>query len=309
MEMPALHRPVLALEAVHQLNPRPDGIYLDVTVGEGGHAEAILENSSPSGRVLGIDLDPHSVAYAKRRLQHFGRRFHCVQGNYANMLSLAQANGIARVDGVLMDLGFSSRQIQTPGYGFSFRVDEPLDMRFDPESQLTADQIVNSFTEKELAHLIFQYGEEPRARAIARNLVRARPIRSTTQLAALVASAIGPKRRSRLHPATRTFQALRISVNNELGNLESGLDAAIQSLAITGRLVVISYHSLEDSVVKAFIAREKATCICPPQFPTCSCEHQASLALVNRRVIKPSAQEVQSNPRSRSARMRVSQRL
>ena len=309
MEMPAVHRPVLVAEAVQQLNPRRDGIYVDATVGEGGHAVVILESSSPTGRVLGIDLDPRSLAHAVRRLQRYGRRFSCVQGNYADMLALARANGHGQVDGALIDLGFSARQIQEPGYGFSFRRDEPLDMRFDPEAHLTAEHIVNTFPEKELAQLIFQYGEEPKARTVARNLVRARPIGSTVKLAELVAAAVGPRRGRKLHPATRTFQALRMAVNNELSNLESGLTSAIQLLAPEARLVVISYHSIEDRVVKTFMAREKAACICPPEVPECICGHQPTLRLINRRVIKPSDQEVQSNPRSRSARMRVAQRL
>ena len=309
MEMLAVHVPVLVAETVQQLNTRPDGIFLDATVGEGGHAAAILESSSPSGRVLGIDLDPRSLTHTARRFQQYGRRFSCIQGNYADMLAVSRTNGLTQVDGVLMDLGFSARQIQEPGYGFSFRGDEPLDMRFDPESQLTAEHIVNTFSERDLAQLIFRYGEEPRSRAIARNLVRVRPIGSTAELANLVAAAAGPRRGRRLHPATRTFQALRMVVNNELGNLESGLEATIHLLAPGGRLVVISYHSLEDRLVKTFMAREKAACICPPAVPVCVCGHQPTLRLINRRVIKPSAEEVQANPRSRSARMRVAQRL
>ena len=309
MNMLAVHRPVLLAETEQQLNPRRDGIYLDATVGEGGHVAAILERSSPSGRALGIDLDPRSLAHAARRLRQYGRRFNCVQGNYADMLALARANGLTQVDGVLMDLGVSARQIQKPGYGFSFRIDEPLDMRFDPEARLTAEHIVNTSPERELAQLISRYGEEPRARAIARRLVRSRPVASTTELAELVAAAVGPRQGRRLHPATRTFQALRMAVNSELDNLESGLNATIQLLAPEGRLVVISYHSLEDRVVKNFMAREKAACICPPEAPACVCGHQPTLQLINRRVIKPSAQEVHSNPRSRSARMRVAQRL
>ena len=309
METPAIHRPVLVAETVQQLKSRRDGIYLDATVGEGGHATAILESSSPSGRVLGIDLDPRSLTHTARRLQQYGRRFNCVQGNYADMLAVVRSSGLTRVDGVLMDLGFSARQIQEPGYGFSFRADEPLDMRFDPGSQLTAEHIVNTYPERDLAQLIFRFGEEPRSRAIARNLVRGRPIGSTAELAELVAATAGPRRGRRLHPATRTFQALRMVVNNELGNLELGLDATIQLLAPGGRLVVISYHSLEDRLVKTFMAREKAACICPREILACVCGHQPTLRLINRRVINPSTEEEQANPRSRSARMRVAQRL
>ena len=307
LHQPAAHRPVLVAETVAQLNARQGGVYLDATVAEGGHAAAILDATSPSGRVLGIDLDSRSLDFAAQRLQTYGQRFSYLQGNYGNMVETARASGLTQVDGVLMDLGFSARQIQDPGFGFAS--DEPLDMRFDPEAHLTADHIVNTYSERELAQLIFQYGEEPRARAIARKLVRGRPVASAAELARLVATTAGPGRRHRLHPATRTFQALRMVVNSELSNLEMGLAAAIQLLAPEARLVVISYHSLEDRVVKTFMARERATCICPPEVPVCVCGHQPTLRQINRRVIKPSEQEVQSNPRSRSARMRVAQRL
>ena len=307
MRQAAFHQPVLVAETTLNLNARQGGVYLDATVGEGGHALAILETSSPSGRVLGIDLHPPSLTYAAERLQQYGQRFTYLQGNYANMLALARASGLAQVDGVLLDLGFSGRQIREPGFGFGS--DEPLDMRFDPEAELTAEQIVNTFSEKELAQLIFQYGEEPRSRAIARSLVRGRPIGSATELAKLVAVSAGPRWRHKVHPATRTFQALRMVVNSELSNLEKGLEAAIQLLDPEGRLVVISYHSLEDRVVKTFMARERATCICPPEVLFCVCGHHPRLQQVNRRVIKPSEEEVRSNPRSRSARMRVAQRL
>ena len=307
MDQPAVHRPVMVAETVRQLNARPGGVYLDATVGEGGHSTAILETSSPSGRVLGIDLDPRSLAHARQRLQQYGPRFSCVHGNYAEMQALAQASGLTQVDGLLLDLGFSARQIQDPGFGL--RSTAPLDMRFNPEAQLTAEDIVNTFPEKDLAQLISRYGEEPRARAIARNLIRGRPIGSAAELAKLVAAAAGPKRRQRLHPATRTFQALRMVVNSELSNLEAGLEAAIQLLTPEARLVVISYHSLEDRVVKTFITRERTGCICPPEVPICVCGHQPTLRQINRHVIKPLEQEVQSNPRSRSARMRVAERL
>tara|TARA_B100000315_G_scaffold40928_1_gene35752 strand:+ start:1005 stop:1961 length:957 start_codon:yes stop_codon:yes gene_type:complete len=306
---PAFHRPVLLAETVEQLAVRPGGVYLDATFGEGGHAEAILDASAPSGSVLGIDLDPRSLAGGAERLEGYGRRLISVQGNYADMVALAQAKGVTRVDGVLLDLGFSSRQIQEPGYGLSFRTDEPLDMRYDPAGPLTADRIVNTYPEKELARLIFQYGEEPRSRAIARDIVRGRPIRSTLHLAGLVARTVGQRRGRRVHPATRTFQALRMAVNGELDNLEGGLMAAVQLLAPAGRLVVISYHSLEDRAVKGVLARESASCTCPPELPICACGSQPVMRIVNRKVIRPSFAEVQSNPRSRSAKMRVAQRI
>lgn len=306
---PAFHQPVLLAETVKQLAVRPTGVYLDATLGEGGHAEAILDASAPSGTVLGIDLDPRSLVRAAERLEGYGRRLTFVHGNYAEMVALAQAEGITQVDGVLLDLGFSSRQIQDPGYGFSFRSDEPLDMRYDPAGPLTADRIVNTYTGKELARLIFQYGEEPRSRMIARDIVRGRPIESTLHLAGLVAHTVGQGRGRRFHPATRTFQALRIAVNGELDNLEAGLMAAIQLLAPAGRLVVISYHSLEDRVVKSVLARESANCICPPGLPICACGSQPVLRIINRKVIRPPFAEVRSNPRSRSAKMRVAERI
>ena len=304
-----LHQPVLLAEVVEHLGVQPDGIYVDATVGDGGHALAILEVSSLAGMVLGIDRDPHSLVRAVQRLELYGDRFVPVQGNYAEMAALARARGLVRANGVLMDLGFSSRQVLEPGRGFSFRSDEPLDMRYDPASPITAAHIVNYYEEKELARLIFEYGEEPRSRAIARNIVRNRPIGSAAGLASLVARAIGAQRGRRLHPATRTFQALRVAVNDELAHLEAGLRSAIELLAPSGRLVIISYQSLEDRVVKNFLVQEARGCVCPPEAPACTCGRRPRVRLVNRRVIRPSSQEVQLNPRSRSAKMRVAHRL
>jgi 16S rRNA (cytosine1402-N4)-methyltransferase len=309
MDTGTVHQPVLLAETVQHLSVVPGGVYLDATVGDGGHAAAILEASSPSGKVLGIDLDPRSLVRATQRLQPYGSRFIGRQGSYTGMLSLAQSVGYPQVNGVLMDLGFSARQVLEPGYGFSFGSNEPLDMRYDPSSATTAAHIVNTYSEEDLVRLIFRYGEEPRARAIARVIFRRRPITSTTQLADLVATAQGSRRGRRIHPATRTFQALRIAVNNELVNVADGLRAATQLLSQEGRLVVISYHSLEDRVVKTFLVRESSGCICPPEVPVCVCGHQPSLRLIQRRIIKPSVPEVQRNPRSRSARMRVAGRL
>lgn len=302
------HQPVLVQEALDRLSPHGLGIYLDATVGEGGHALEILDRSAPGGRVLGIDRDPRSLLRAEQRLAHHGRRFIPVRGNYSQMVELCRANGISQVDGLLMDLGFSSRHIEGPGYGFSFQRDEPLDMRYDPQQSLTAAEIVNAYEQEELASLIFRFGEEPRARSIAREIVRSRPLSSTGELAQAVARAVRPARR-RINPATRTFQALRIAVNEELDHLEAGLAQAVDLLAPGGNLVVISYHSLEDRIVKTTLAREAARCICPPELPECVCGHQPRMRNVTRRVIKPSPEEVRRNPRSRSARMRVAQRL
>ncbi|CAI8051886.1 Ribosomal RNA small subunit methyltransferase H [Geodia barretti] len=279
------HLPVLLTEVLGQLGVRPGGVYVDGTVGDGGHALAFLRASAPLGSVCGIDLDPRSLVRTEQRLAPFGVQFTPILGSYAEMLGSE-----ARADGVLLDLGISSRQVDGSGFGFSFQQDEPLDMRFNPEADIpTAADIVNTWSREGLVAVLREYGEEPRAGAIASAIVRQRPISSTVQLASVVAGAAG--RQSGTHPATRTFQALRIAVNDELNTLTTGLQAAVDLLAPSGRLAVISYHSLEDRRVKTFLAREPR------------------VSLVNRRIIRPSAGEIAENPRSRSARMRVAQRL
>lgn len=302
------HLAVLVQETLERMSPHDGGIYLDVTVGEGGHALAILDRSAPGGRLIGIDRDPRSLVRAEQRLSQYGNRFIPVHGNYSQMGDICRANGISQADGVLMDLGFSSRHIESPGYGFSFQTDEPLDMRYDPNQSLTAAEIVNTFNQEELASLIFRFGEEPRSRSIAREIIRSRPVNTTGELAHAVARSMRPARR-RIHPATKTFQALRIAVNGELDHLETGLAEAVDILAPGGILAIISYHSLEDRLVKNTLAREAARCICPPELLECVCGHQPRMKNVTRRVIKPSPEESRRNPRSRSARMRVAQRL
>ena len=284
---------------------------------------SLLRASSPRGRVCGIDLDPRSLVRAEQRLASYGDRFTPALGSYAEMVSLVRGiwGAEGRADGVLLDLGISSRQVDATGFGFSFQRDEPLDMRFNPAADIpTAADIVNAWSETNLAAVIREYGEEPRARAFAAAIVRERPVHTTAQLARVVAEVPGRRRRgrsprgggigpNRIHPATRTFQALRIAVNDELNTLSAGLEEAVELLAPGGRLAVISYHSLEDRLVKNFMAREAAQCICPPGLPVCVCGHRARLSLVNRRIIRPGAGEVAANPRSRSARLRVAQRL
>ena len=308
-----VHQPVLLQEAVEQLAVRSGWVCVDATAGEGGHSMALLQASAPSGRVLGIDRDPRSLARAEKRLNQFGNRFIPVQGNYADLRRLAQGAHLAHVDGVLLDLGLSSWQLEAAGAGFSFQQDEPLDMRFDPNSTgADAAELVNQLSEDELGTLLFQYGEEPRARTIARALVQARqasPIRNTGQLVKLLEAIPGLGRGRRTHPATRTFQALRIAVNDELANLEAGMKAAIDLLKPQGRLAVISYHSLEDRLVKQTLAYQAASCVCPAQIPVCVCNHQATVRIINRRIIRPAPTEVAANPRSRSARMRVAEKL
>lgn len=316
------HRPALLAAAVGQLGARPGGRYVDGTVGDGGHAEALLRASAPDGCVLGLDRDPRSLVRATARLESFIQtpaaprqppRFIPMQGSYAAMAELArQAWGpAAPADGILLDLGLSSRQVDAPGFGGSFQRDEPLDMRFDPAADTpTAADLVNTWPERDLARLLAEYGEEPRARALARALIARRPLHTTGQLAAVAAEMAGPRGgRRRLHPATRVFQALRIAVNDELNQLAAGLTAAAELLTPGGRLAVISYHSLEDRRVKNFLAEKAAHCLCPPGLPECRCRQQPSLRLVNRRVIRPEAAEVAANPRSRSAKLRVAERL
>ena len=320
------HTPVLVEEVINGLSIREGGIYLDGTLGDGGHSKAILSvlsdqassespvegSESTTGLVIGIDLDGRTVTEAVSRLEPFRSNFREAQGNYADMVSLAERHGVTKVDGVLLDLGFSSRQVYRPGYGLSFQNDEPLDMRYDTTQETTAADLVNDSTEFELADLFRRFGEEPRARAIARAIAReraSRSIQSTTQLADLVERVVGRKRAHRIHPATRIFQALRIAVNRELENLQAGLRAAVDLLRPEGRLAVISYHSLEDRIVKNFLAHRSATCVCPPGLPQCVCGQTPDLAIINRRIIRPSGEEVAFNPRSRSARLRLARRI
>ncbi len=303
------HVPVLLRETVDLLVTRPGARYIDGTTGLGGHAEAILEAGGPEARLLGIDADPDALVPARKRLARFGGRVRLVQGNFRDVGAIAAREGFVPAAGVLFDLGVSSLQLGPRGRGFAFRWDQPLDMRMDPGLPASAADIVNSYTEQELADLIYRYGEERRSRAIARAIVRARPIATTMQLARVVEQAVGGAG-SRIHPATRTFQALRIAVNRELDALAAALGAAHDLLdAPGGRLAVISYHSLEDRIVKEFIRRESRDCICPPGLPACVCGHRATLRPVTRGAVIPSPAEVAANPRARSARLRVAERL
>lgn len=319
------HRPALLAEVVGQLGARPGGWYVDGTVGDGGHTQALLRASAPDGRVLGIDRDPRSLVRATARLLPFNNkaieagqpaRFTPARGSYAAMTQLTrQAWGEgAQADGILLDLGLASRQVDAPGFGGSWQRDEPLDMRFDPDAPSpTAAELVNTWPEAQLAGVLAELGEESRARAIARAIARQRPITTTGQLAAVVSRAVGQaaghRSGRRIHPATRTFQALRLAVNNELEQLTAGLTAAPELLKSGGRLAVISYHSLEDRIVKQALATAAAACLCPPGLPVCVCRHQPTLRLVNRRVIRPDAAETAANPRVRSAKLRVAERL
>ncbi len=304
------HEPVMVAEVLDGLAVRPGGRYIDATVGLGGHAEAIVEAAQPGGALLGVDLDPHAIAIARERLAPFGDAAVLVRGHSRDLASIASAHGFANVDGVMLDLGVSSLQLEAPGRGFSFQRDEPLDMRMDPDGELTAGVIVNEYDEQELADVIRRYGEERRARAIARAIVGQRPLHTTGELVGAVEQAVGRGRERHNHPATLTFQALRIAVNRELDFLVDTLFAAYGLLGGAGaRLVVIAFHSLEDRIVKNHFRRESTDCVCPPRIPVCVCGHSATLRLLTKRVRKPGAPEVARNPRARSARLRVAESL
>jgi 16S rRNA (cytosine1402-N4)-methyltransferase len=302
------HQPVLWDEAVDALQPKSGGRYADGTFGGGGHTQLLLARSAPDGRVIAFDLDP--AAIERGRALMLGDQLVLVHDSFGTLYEAAEANGMLPLDGVLLDLGFSSFQIDDPERGFSLRHDGPLDMRFDTTAGASAADLVNTLDEQSLADLIWRYGDDRNSRRIAAAIVRARlkqPIETTAQLAAIVEKASGGAR-GKIHPATRTFQALRIAVNDELETLSRALDAAVRSLAPSGRLAVISFHSLEDRIVKQFIARESATCVCPPEQPVCTCTTIPTLRAVGK-PIKPSEAEVEHNPRSRSAIMRVAERL
>jgi 16S rRNA (cytosine1402-N4)-methyltransferase len=303
-----IHLPVLLDEVIAALQPRRGGRFADCTVGLGGHAAAILEEILPSGRLLGIDADPQAIRIGRDRLSRYGDAVTLVNDNFINLEAICERYHIHPVDGILFDLGVSSLQLDTAERGFSFHLDAPLDMRFDPEQGLTASDIVNCFSEQELARLIERYGEERHSRRIARHIVRNRPVATTAELARLVEQGVNGKR-ARIHPATRTFMALRIAVNNELQNLELALKQTPNLLRPGGRLTVISYHSLEDRIVKQFMRYAASSCLCPPGTVVCRCGHVPTLKLISRKVIKPTSLEIESNPRSRSAKLRVAERL
>jgi 16S rRNA (cytosine1402-N4)-methyltransferase len=301
-----MHLPVLLAETIDALQPHSGGVYLDGTVGAGGHAEAILRASDPSGRLIGFDQDEQALIVARQRLAGFGERVALFHANFDQMKQVTLAQAIPLADGILLDIGVSSMQLDQAERGFSFREDAPLDMRMNQTAGQTAADLVNELGQDELAHLIYQYGEERLSRRIARAIVQARPIERTQQLAEVIARATpGGGRRQKIHPATRTFQALRIAVNDELGALERVLPQALKLLKPGGRLAIITFHSLEDRLVKQFFRRESQDCICPPEQLICTCDHQASIKLITKRPITATTTEIDVNPRARSAKLRV----
>lgn len=286
-----------------------NALWVDGTLGAGGHSHAILA-ARPDSRLLGLDLDPDALKLAAQRLAEFGDRVALIHASYETMRdSLKQAFNADSVDGILLDLGMSSMQVDHPKRGFAFRFDAPLDMRFDPtSSRPTAAELVNTLTADELADLLYQYGEERESRRLARAIIAARPIQTTAQLANVVAATLRGWK-EKIHPATRTFQALRIAVNDELGAVERVLPQAIALLKPRGRLAVITFHSLEDRIVKETFKREATDCLCPPRQPLCTCGHHASLKLITRKPLTADPAEVAANPRARSAKLRIVEKL
>ncbi len=302
------HQPVLYQPSIDALQPHDGGRYVDATVGAGGHAFGILELSSPSGELLGLDRDENALAIASRKLEKYQSRVFLRHSSYVKMEAEVGNLGWPAVDGILMDLGLSSMQLDTPERGFSFRTDNPLDMRFDPSTGLSAADLVNTYREDEISRVLWEFGEEPKSRQIAAAIMRQRPITTTGQLAMLVARVYG-SHRGEHHPATRTFQAIRIAVNDELGGLQTTLPIAISLLKPGGRLAIITFHSLEDRMVKQFFQRESRDCLCPPAQPICTCGHKASLRMVSRKPVNPSDGEIKENPRARSARLRIAEKF
>ncbi len=299
------HVPVMVPEVLAALNVQPGGRYVDCTLGGGGHSEAILEAAQPGGTLLALDADRAAIERARERLARFGDAFTLVNENFRRVGDVARQLEFAPVNGVFMDLGLSSDQLAS-NRGFSFRSDTPLDMRFGTEGP-TAEEIVNTYGESEIADIIYRYGEDRASRRIARTIVDARPIRTSAQLAKAVEQAVGRRANLKSHPATRTFQALRIAVNTEMDSLSTALPQAYGLLGFGARLAVLSYHSLEDRIVKDYIRRESRDCVCPPGLPECRCGHTATLRPVTRGAVKPSLTEVAANPRARSAKLRAAE--
>lgn len=305
------HEPVLVAEVLEGLNVGSGGKWIDGTLGGGGHTEEILLGSVPDGEVLGLDADPAAIRRVKIRLAHFVQngRLRLVQTPFERMAAVAAEEDFQPVDGILLDLGLSTFQLETAERGFAFAQEGPLDMRFDPSRGESAADIVNHWPVDALADLIYQYGEERRSRRIARQIVANRPIYTTSQLAQVVTEAVGGRRGSRIHPATQTFQALRIAVNDELGQLERTLPQCLDLLKPAGRLAVISFHSLEDRIVKQWMRAEARAYVPDPTYPMGGYEREPTLEVLTRRPIAPSSAEIERNPRSRSAKLRIAARI
>lgn len=302
------HVSVLYQHIISALRPKSPGFYVDATIGAGGHALGILESSAPDGQLLGLDVDQRALEISLQRLSLYKDRIHLVHTSYTELRNALLTIGWDHVDGIVIDLGVSSMQIDSPERGFSFQKNGPLDMRFNPSQPVSAEDIVNSYAESELADLIWRYGEERNSRRIARAIVQGRPLHTTLDLANVILK-VSHARPGAIHPATRTFQALRIAVNRELEGLEAFLPQAIQSLSSGGRLAVISFHSLEDRIVKQYFRLESRDCICPPEQPVCNCGHHALIREITRHPITAEESEISGNVRARSAKLRIVEKL
>jgi 16S rRNA (cytosine1402-N4)-methyltransferase len=305
--MPAYHESIMKNEVLHYLNVHEEGVIVDGTLGDGGHTEFILKNTAPEIRVFAIDRDPSAIERAKERLSPFQDRVTLAHGNLGDIKNLAFENGITQID-----LGVSSPQLDTPERGFSIQHDGPLDMRMDPSQKTSAADLLRNLSDAELVSIIKNFGEERYAKRVVRAIRREqieRPITTTGQLSKIVAKVVVSSRHSRIHPATRTFQALRIAVNDELGQLEFALRGVMGLLNSTARIAVISFHSLEDRIVKTFFRDEQKGCSCPPKMPMCVCGREPTLKILTRKPLTPSEEEVARNPRSVSAKLRVAERI
>lgn len=307
------HRSVMTAEVVDYLAPRAGGVYLDCTVGGGGHTRAILEAAGGACTVVGLDRDPEALAAARGRLAAYGDRVLLIRENFRNLQMALDACAVERVDGIVMDLGVSSHQLDTEERGFSYWGEGPLDMRLGPDAAMTAEELLATASAEELARILGEYGEERWAGRIARTIVerrKERPLRTAAQLVALIKEAVPAKARERgPHPARRTFQALRIAVNDELGALNEALKAGVERLKAGGRLVVISFHSLEDRIVKRRFSEESRGCLCPPELAVCRCGKSPRLKVLTKKPVVPSGREREENPRSRSAKLRAAERV
>lgn len=302
------HKPVLYQEIIHALQPRSGGRYVDGTLGAGGHARGILEACSPDGLLLGLDVDPQALALARETLAPYEKRIRLVQASHITLAEQLAAAKWDSIDGIVLDLGASSMQFDNAERGFSFMQDGPLDMRFGPHALMSAEEIVNTFDERELADIIFRYGEDRDSRKIAKAIVMSRPLHTTRELVAVIEKA-SPRRGDKLHPATQTFQALRIAVNDELAAVEKTLPQAVTALRSGGRCAVISFHSLEDRIVKEYFREQSKELINPPYERIYEVERKAIVQLINKKPILPSDEEIKENPRARSSKLRIVEKL
>ena len=307
------HKSVLLKESIEYLRPMEDGRYVDATVGLGSHSKHLLEMSDFKSRIIALDVDEDALAITKERLSPFKNQVHLVNKNFSDIDGAVLDFGVAEVDGIIADLGMSSYQLEHSNRGFSFLKDEPLDMRMDPKLQFTAFDLLSEMSGEEIDNLLREYGEESFSKKISESIVKRRevkPINSSKELAALVSNSIPKKfHPKKIHPATKTFQALRIAVNNELENLTTFIDKAVRLLKSEGRLVIISFHSLEDRIVKHSFKKFNSNCICPPDLPVCNCNKESIIKIVTKSPIRPGEKEILENPRSRSSKMRVGERI